>query len=139
MSQTLRDVMTSDLVLMDASTSAREAAQAMRDNDIGTVIVERDHKTCGIVTDRDLVVRCLADGEQGLKRQLGTICSDELTTLEPDSPVDEAVELMKKKAVRRIPVLRDGRAVGIVSLGDLAQARDRQSALGEVSAAAPNR
>jgi signal-transduction protein with cAMP-binding, CBS, and nucleotidyltransferase domain len=139
MPQTLRDVMTSDLVLMDASTNVRDAAQAMRDNDIGNVIVERDQKTCGIVTDRDLVVRCLADGEEGLKRDLGAICSGELATLESDSAVDEAIDLMKQKAVRRIPVLQKGRAVGIVSLGDLAQARDRNSALGEVSAAQPNR
>jgi signal-transduction protein with cAMP-binding, CBS, and nucleotidyltransferase domain len=103
------------------------------------VLVEADGVPCGIVTDRDLVVRCMADGADASERPLSQLCSEELVSLEAESAVDEAIELMKRKAVRRLPVLEDGSAIGIVSLGDLAQARDRQSVLGEVSAAPANR
>jgi CBS domain-containing protein len=130
--------MTPNAIRLHADASAREAAQAMRDHEIGDIIVEQDDQVRGIVTDRDLVVRCLADGEEGLKRNLGSLCSESLVTLEPDSPVDEAIRLMKEKAIRRIPIVKQGRALGVVSLGDLAVERDRESALGQVSDAPAN-
>lgn len=139
MSQTVQDVMTPNVIRLDASANAREAAAAMREHDIGDVVVERGDRVCGIVTDRDLVVRCLADGQEGLERDLGDLCSEDLVSLEPDSDIGEAIGLMESRAIRRIPVLKEGRAVGIVSLGDLAVARDRSSALGKVSEAPANR
>lgn len=138
MPQNIRDVMTAQVIRLDASASAREAAQAMREHDIGDVVVERDDRACGIVTDRDLVVRCLADGEDGLRRKLGDLCSEELVSLEPDAAVGDAIRLMEEKAIRRIPIVVEGRAVGIVSMGDLALARDSDSALGRVSGAPAN-
>ena len=133
----IRDVMSKNVVTLAASSSPRDAARAMREHDIGAVVVERNRKVCGIVTDRDLVVRGLAD-ERGLDRELGSFCSQNLVCLGPEQDVGEAVQLMKEKAVRRIPVVDDGRTVGIVSIGDLAQHRDPQSALGTISSAPPN-
>lgn len=140
MAQAVRDIMTKDIVALDASKHVNEAARRMRDGDIGGVLVMVDGKLHGIVTDRDIVVRCVADGGDPAKMTLDEVCSRDLRTLGPDDDVGEAVKLVRKGAVRRIPVVgADGKPVGLVSLGDLAQRLDRESALGEVSSAPPNR
>jgi CBS domain-containing protein len=139
MANTLNDVMTKNLVTLNEKTNAREAAKKMREMHVGNVLVTRDEALCGIVTDRDLVVRCMAEGKDADKTHLADLCSEELVTLSPDSPVGEAIKLMTDKAIRRLPVTEGEKPVGIVSLGDLALMRDRDSALGEISAANPNR
>lgn len=137
MGQKIRDMMSKSIVSLDAGSSVREAARAMRDNDIGCVVVEQDNKIRGIVTDRDLVVRGLA--EDGIDRNLGTFCSGDLATISPDAEIGDAIRLMEEQAIRRIPVVEKDHAVGIVSIGDLAQNRDPESALGQISSAPPNR
>jgi CBS domain-containing protein len=138
--QTIRELMTADPIVLDASDTVSDAARAMRARDVGDVLVCRDGKLCGIVTDRDLVVRAIAEDPQGASRKaLGEICTTELAAVAPDAEVDEAIRLMRDKAIRRIPVVEGLRPLGIVSLGDLAIARDRESALGEISAAPPTR
>jgi CBS domain-containing protein len=135
----VRDLMTPDPFVLESDATVTEAARCMRDQDVGDVLVVRDGKLCGIVTDRDLVVRCLASGDGDPRQQaLAELCSEPLVTLPPGAPVEQAVQLMQDMAVRRIPIVEDERPVGIVSLGDLAIARDRRSALGEISAAPPN-
>lgn len=137
MSQSLRDVMSTDLVECNSSASLADAARLMRDRDIGTVLVTADGALRGIVTDRDLVVRCLADAADP-STALGNAFSGELVTAGPDDSVESAVEIMRSRALRRLPVVDGGRAVGIVSLGDLARERDPQSALADISAAPAN-
>ena len=110
----------------------------MRELNVGAIVVHRHGEVCGIVTDRDIVVRCLARDGNCDETPLHEICSRELVALHPDDDVDHAVRLMRDKAIRRIPVLKIGRAVGILSLGDLALERDPFSALGAISAASPN-
>jgi CBS domain-containing protein len=111
----------------------------MRANDIGDVIVVDDNgKLTGIVTDRDIVVRVVAEGRDPRATRLGDIASRELTVLAPDDPVERAVELMRERAIRRLPVVEQGKPVGIVSIGDLALDRDPDSALADISAAPPN-
>lgn len=136
--QIVDDVMTRTPRALAASTSVREAAREMKNRCIGAIVVESEGQIRGIVTDRDIVVRCIAVGSNPDDTNLGSICSPELVTLSPRDGLDTAVQLMREKAIRRIPVVEDGRAVGIISLGDLAQARDNKSALSEISAAAPN-
>lgn len=136
--QTIDEVMTPNPVTLSASASVREAARAMRESDCGAVIVEKGGQLTGILTDRDIVVRCLADGGNCDKVEIGTICSSDVKTLSPEDDVDAAVALMRDKAVRRVPVMSNGHAVGVVSLGDLAMLRDPQSALGNISGAEPN-
>ena len=113
-------------------------ARAMRDGAVGDVLVERDGVLCGIVTDRDIVVRAIAENRNPAEVKIGDICSRDLATLTPDTSVEDAVRLMRDKALRRIPVCDDGKPVGVVSIGDLAIDRDGQSALADISAARPN-
>ena len=139
MAQLVRDVMTPNPVALQATSSLVEAALAMRDFDVGDVLVLDDGQICGIVTDRDIVVRGIAGGNYPATVKLGEICSRELTTLSPTDSVENAVSLMRQKAIRRLPVVEHGQPVGILSLGDLALEKDPHSALGNISAAPPNR
>jgi CBS domain-containing protein len=138
MAQSIREVMTPTPVACAATATVAEAARFMRDGDVGDVLVERDGAVCGIVTDRDLVVRAIADGRDPNEVTLAEVCSAELTALSPTDSVEDAIRLMREKALRRLPVLDDGTAVGIVSIGDLAEERDPDSALADISAAPPN-
>jgi CBS domain-containing protein len=137
MAQTIREVMQPGPVCVTSRTSLREAAQIMRDQGIGDVLVVDDSTIKGIVTDRDVVVRGLAEGAAP-DEPVGRVCSSELVTIEPDDPVDRAVELMREQAIRRLPVVEKGKPVGIVSIGDLAMERDPDSALADISAAPTN-
>ena len=139
MTQTVREVMTRNPVACDASETAREAANAMRERDTGAVIVQKDGKVCGIVTDRDLVVRAVAEGRPPEQVKLGDIASKDLTFVSPSDPVDKAVQMMRDKAIRRLPVVDKGKPVGVLSIGDLAMERDGGSVLAQISAAPGNR
>jgi CBS domain-containing protein len=135
----IRDVMSTEPVAMSMSTSLHEAAKAMRDQEIGDVIVLDDSdQICGIVTDRDIVVRALAEGKEASETLLGEICSRDVETVAPDDSVGDVVRLMSEKAIRRVPVVEGGRPVGIVSIGDLATTQDPESALADISSAPPN-
>jgi len=111
----------------------------MRDSDIGDVIVVENGQICGMVTDRDITIRGVAEGRNISSLTLADICSRQLTTLSPTDSVDDAVLLMREKALRRLPVVEGGKPVGIVSLGDLAVTKDPHSALGNISTAPANR
>ena len=138
MPETLTSVMTTDLVTCPADATIADAARLMRDRDIGDVLVtDADGRLTGIVTDRDIVVRCLAEGADA-RSTLDRACSSDVHTLTTASTVDEAVDVMREHALRRIPIVDDGRAIGIISIGDLAVEREPDSALGDISAAAPN-
>jgi CBS domain-containing protein len=134
----IRDVMTPNPITLPATATAIDAAKAMREGDVGDVVVLEDGHICGIVTDRDIVVRGLGVDRDPAQTKIGEICSRELTTVSPTDEVSAAIDLMKLKAIRRLPVVENDRPVGIVSIGDLAVERDRRSALGEISAAPPN-
>lgn len=136
--QTVNEVMTRNPLTVDASSNVLSAAMLMSEEDVGALVVMKDDKLCGILTDRDIVVRCVAKGGDCKATTVGSVCSEHLATLSPKDTVDNAIALMAKKAIRRIPVVDDGRTVGIVSLGDLAVDRDPRSALGGISSAAPN-
>lgn len=139
MTPKIRDVMTTNLVQLEAGSSVDEAARQMRERDVGDVLVTRDGKLAGILTDRDIVVRGIAEGADPRKTPIEKICTPDPATLSPEEDWDAAVRLIGDKAIRRIPVVEDGKLMGIVSLGDLAQERDRGSALGRVSSAQPTR
>jgi CBS domain-containing protein len=138
MASIVRDVMMTNPLSVDAGASIRQAAEVMRDNDIGDVLVVGDGNLRGIVTDRDIVVRALADGRQPDTTPVGDICSPKLTVVDAQAEVDEAADLMGRHAVRRLPVVEKNEVVGIVSLGDLARRGDPEAALSDISAAPPN-
>ena len=139
MAQMIREVMSPDPVMVADTASVQDAARAMRDANIGDVIVLKAGTICGMVTDRDLVIRSVAEGHDPKSVKVGEICSSDVATLSPDDPVEKAVQLMRDKAVRRLPVVERGQPVGVVSLGDLARIKDGKSALADISAAEPNR
>lgn len=138
--RTCAEVMTPDPVSMIETETISEAASAMREQDIGAVIVLDDTRgqVKGIVTDRDIVIRGLADGADPSKTTLTTVCSEQLETLSPDTALDQAARTMRDKAIRRIPIVEDDKPVGILSLGDLAVELDEKSALADISAAPAN-
>ncbi|MFD3497721.1 CBS domain-containing protein [Streptomyces sp. NPDC058678] len=138
MTQHVSDIMTSAPVTVEPQTSVTAVARIMRDQDLGAVIVTDGDELRGLVTDRDLVVRSLAEGGDPEQTTVVDACSGDLVTLTPEDDVDRAVELMREHAVRRLPVVEGGRPVGIVALADLALERDPDSALGDISAARPN-
>src|SRR4029453_16390186 len=135
--KTVQDVMTRHPITLPPSTSLVDAAKTMRDMAIGVIVADGD-RLLGIVTDRDIVVRGLADGCDPHTTTLTDVSSRELTTVSPDEPIETAVRLIREHAIRRLLVVSDGRVVGIVTLGDLALDRDPHSALADVSAAPPN-
>ncbi|WP_411098584.1 CBS domain-containing protein [Streptomyces sp. x-45] len=138
MTQYVRDVMTGDPVTVEPLTSVTAVARLMRDQDLGAVLVTEGDRLRGLVTDRDLVVRSVAEGGDPEQTTVAGACSDDMVTVRSDEELDHAVRLMSEHAVRRLPVVDDGRPVGIVSLGDLAMERDPESALGDISVARPN-
>jgi CBS domain-containing protein len=138
MPTTVRELMTSNPIVYPASASLAEAAQGMREFDIGDVLVEVNGTVSGIVTDRDIVVRAVAEGYAPDAVTVGDICSEVLVTLAPSDSVEKATQLMRDYALRRVPVCDGGQAVGIVTLGDLAIERDGGSVLAAISGSPPN-
>lgn len=135
---TVKDVMTPDPIALPETASLFDAARKMRDAGIGDVVVLDGETVCGIVTDRDIVVRGIADGRNPQSTTLAEVCSRELTTVSPDDQIETVVRLMREHAIRRLPVVKRARPVGILTMGDIAMKRDADSALAEVSAAPPN-
>ncbi|MEU6370667.1 CBS domain-containing protein [Streptomyces sp. NPDC046931] len=138
MAQHVRDVMTAEPVTVEPQTAVTRVAQIMRDQNIGAVLVTEGDELRGLCSDRDLVVRALAEGVDPGETTVARACSADLVTITPDEDIDQAVHLMREHHVRRIPVVEGGHPVGIISLGDLAIERDPGSALGDISAARPN-
>ena len=138
MAKTLKDLMSRDPVTIDATVSVFEAAQRMRDDDIGDVIVTDGDRVAGIVTDRDIVVRAVAAERTPWTTTVRRILSPDVVTLSPDDDVKRAIDLMRQKAIRRILVVEHGMPVGVVSIGDLAIESTGEKALADISAAAPN-
>jgi CBS domain-containing protein len=138
MGQQVKEIMTERPITLDKDASLADAARVMRDQGIGDVIVVDGETAEGIVTDRDIVIRGVAEGADPDTTRLGQVVSAGLVSAAPDDPVERAVELMREKAVRRIPVLEGGKPVGVLSLGDLAVARDAGSVLADISDEPPD-
>jgi CBS domain-containing protein len=139
MTQAIKDVMTPDPVCVDPHDTAADAARRMRDVDSGAILVTEEGHLRGLLTDRDIVVRAIADGRDPSQVEVQEICSADIESLRPDDDVDRAVQLMRDRHVRRIPVVDEGdHPVGIVSIGDLALAREERSARADISRAPGN-
>ena len=138
MTQKVKELMTSSPVTLRSSEPLIDAAKAMRDQGIGDVLVMDDGQLKGVVTDRDIVVRAVADGRDPRSTSVGDVCSPDLVTVTPDDDADTAVRQMRERGGRRVPVVDNGRPVGVLSIGDMAIERDEQSALADISAQRPN-
>jgi CBS domain-containing protein len=138
MAQQMRELMTPNPMVLPGTASVHEVARAMRDADMGDGIVIENTRVCGIVTDRDMVVRTIAEARDPATITLADLCRHPFLVVSPTDSVETAVRLMGTHALRRVPVVEGGQPVGMVSLGDLAVARELRAARGDISATPPN-
>jgi len=131
--------MTTTVVYLPSETTIAEVARTMREQDIGDVVVADGPSLAGMVTDRDLVVRAVAEGKDPEATTVGEVMTRELVTVRPEDTIQQAALLMRDRAVRRLLVCDDDQGlVGVVSIGDLAERIDPDSVLGGISSAEPN-
>jgi CBS domain-containing protein len=136
----VRDLMTPGPIGVDYHQTVGEAARTMRDWGIGAVLVVNGQSLYGLVTDRDLVVRAVAESS-GPDEAVGPLSSANLIGAQADADISEALRLMRQHAVRRLPVIDDGQVAGVVSFGDLNPnplQDDPASVLAEISQAKSN-
>lgn len=139
----VRDVMTPNPKSLSNSDSVIEAARIMRDQDTGVVPIVDGNKIIGMVTDRDIVVRAIADGKDINNVRVNEIMTKSVRTVKEDAPVNEVLNLMSSAEIRRLPVVNDrNELVGIVSIGDVASRTNQDGKVGkaveEISEAPPN-
>ena len=139
MSRTVEEIMTVAPATVGADEPTRAAARVMREHDVGAVLVLDGDGLHGILTDRDLAVRLVAEGHDAESTAVREVATADPTAVDSSDSVDDAISLMRERALRRLPVTEGGRPVGIVSLGDLAVERDADSALADISASDPDR
>ncbi|MFF6911626.1 CBS domain-containing protein [Streptomyces sp. NPDC012466] len=126
------------VVAVRPDASLVEAAQLMRTQNIGDVVVAEGQDVIGVLTDRDITVRAVADGADPMTVSAQAVCTRNPVTVTPEDRVATAVALMREHAVRRLPVVENGLPVGVVSLGDVAEVEDPASALADISRAEPD-
>jgi CBS domain-containing protein len=125
----VRDAMTANPTTVTPNTSLVEAARMMRDQDIGPLPIVDGETLVGMLTDRDIVVRAVAEGKDLQTSTVGEIASRDVVTVDPDQSLDEAMQLMEQHQIRRLPVAEeDGRLVGILAQADVAQHADEAKA-----------
>ena len=138
MAQSIREVMSPHPQTVPGDATLQDAAREMK-QDIGAVLVRDNGSVSGILTDRDIVVRAIAEGRDPSSTKVSDVATRDVKTLTPDATVDDAIRLVREDDVRRIPVVDEsGRPQGIVSIGDLAVERDTESALADISSEPPN-
>ena len=142
-SKQIRDVMTPNPKCVTEKDSILEAARIMRDEDTGVVPVVDGKKVIGLVTDRDIVVRSIADGKDATNMRVQEVMTKNVRSVREDGTVDEALDLMSRAEIRRVPVVnQSNELVGIVSLGDIATNANRDGKVGntveKISEAPPN-
>ncbi len=137
MTRKLRDIMSPAPACMASADTVSAAARAMRERQVGTVLVLTDGQLSGLLTDRDITVRVLAENRDPQTTRIDEICSTDVAVLGPDDNVDQAARLLREHAVRRIPVLQDGIPVGVVSVGDLTLEKAASLAIYAARAACP--
>ena len=122
MAKNIRDVMTQRPRTIEPSTPIVEAAKAMKSEDVGAIPIVEGDRLVGMLTDRDIVIRLVAEGKDP-STKAGEIASRDLVTVDPDQSIDEVIRLMGEHQLRRIPVCEeDGRLAGIVAQADVARA-----------------
>ncbi len=126
----IRDVMTPDVRTIAPSATIREAAQIMAETDVGVLPVADSDRLLGMLTDRDIVVRAVADGGQP-SRPIREVVTSAVVTATPDMSTRDAAQLMSEHQIRRLPVVEGERLVGMVSIGDLAVKEGKDSRIGD--------
>jgi CBS domain-containing protein len=131
MGTSIKEVMTRDVSACEPNATVADAAKVMAQEDVGPVPIVEDGRLVGIVTDRDIVVRVVAEGRDPNATTVKEIASTDLVTVSPGDDLDEALTLLAERQVRRLPVVEGDRLVGIVAQADVARlGKDKQT--GEV-------
>jgi CBS domain-containing protein len=120
MAKSVRDTMTENPRSISAAASVIEAAQLMRETHVGSLPITDGEQLVGMITDRDITMRVVAEAADRMGTSVGDVSSRDLITVEPDRDLDEALQLMARHQVRRLPVVENGKLVGIVAQADIA-------------------
>jgi CBS domain-containing protein len=131
MAKSVRDTMTENPRSIEASSSVVEAARLMREEHIGSLPITEDEQLVGMITDRDITTRVVAEAADPTMTSVGDVYSRDLISVEPDKDLAEALQLMARHQVRRLPVVENGRLVGIVAQADIAR-RENEKQTGEL-------
>ena len=134
----IREVMTDCVIRVDPEETVEVAARTLAQHNIGILpVCESSGRLCGLVTDRDMVIRCVASGRLPSQTKVRDVMTGQVVSAQPDMDAAVAAHLMGRQQVRRLPVLEDGKLCGMVSLGDLAQkkesSKEARDALAEIS------
>ena len=134
----VRDVMTSPVIHIQADETVEVAARTLTRHNIGALpVCDGDGQVCGVVTDRDLVTRCLAANRSPAKTTVREVMTGQVLSVQPDMETGVAAHLMGRQQVRRLPVMENGKLCGLISLGDLANHGetnyDAADAFGEIT------
>ena len=134
----LRDIMAHPVVRIHPEESVAVAARIQARYNIGLLpVCGGDGRVCGVVTDRDLVTRCIASGRQPASTQVREVMTTQVVAVRPDMDAAAAAQLMGMQQIRRLPVVENGRLCGMISLGDLAgreeTGNDAKGALADIS------
>ena len=133
MANSVRDTMTADPRSIGASASVVEAARLMREEHIGSLPITDDEKLVGMITDRDITTRVVAEAANPKSTSVGDVYSRDIISVEPDEDLEEALQLMTRHQIRRLPVVENGRLVGIVAQADIALTlRENEKKTGEL-------
>ena len=127
----VREIMTTEVATAAPDTTLDEIAIMMKEEDAGGIPIVDDGELVGIITDRDIVIRCIAAGKEPTDTTAEEVLSEEMRTIEPDAEVEQASQLMAQHQIRRLPVVEDGEIIGIVTLGDIAVKEDADEGAGE--------
>lgn len=121
MNDLVQDIMTKDVVAVDEHMTALDAARLMTEKGISSLIIEKDHAPVGIISERDFVKKICLKDMQPSTINVGSIMSKIQTYASPDTPVDVAVQRMVNHKIRRLPIISDGKVIGIITVTDLAK------------------
>jgi CBS domain-containing protein len=124
----VREIMTTEIRKATPDNTLIDIAAMMRDEDVGALPVVQDGELRGIVTDRDIVVRAIADGKDPSITTVQEVLSEDLESAEPDDDVEKAADVMASHQIRRLPVIQDGKLIGMVTLGDIAVKHEESTA-----------
>jgi len=116
----VREIMTKEVGTATLDSTIEDVAAMMKEEDVGSIPVMDDGELAGIVTDRDIVVRCIAEGKNPSDTTVEEILTEELHTIEPEADVEDAAQVMSEHQIRRLPVVDGGELIGVISLGDIA-------------------
>ncbi|MBQ8881683.1 MAG: CBS domain-containing protein [Oscillospiraceae bacterium] len=130
----IKDIMTQSVVSIDPNESVEVAARTMTQHNIGALPVCANGKLCGMLTDRDIVTRCLAANRQPANTQVRQVMTEQVTSVRPDMETGAAAHLMGRLQIRRLPVVENGKLCGMVSLGDMATREETVLDAGDVLA-----